>query len=96
MSFLLKGWPAASGDGARPGGAPLPPKAFLGVSSSVDTQVDCVDTTVLNYSDCFLGQSSSVDTQVDCVDTTGCFSQNMLLGQSTSVDTQIMCEAIKH
>ncbi|MQL77233.1 hypothetical protein Taro_009632 [Colocasia esculenta] len=55
---------------------------LLGQSASVDTHVDCVDTT---------GQSSSVDTQVDCVDTTDCFSQNMLLGQSASVDTQVDC-----
>ncbi|MQM19863.1 hypothetical protein Taro_052876 [Colocasia esculenta] len=82
-SFLLKGWPAASGDGATPGRAPFAAKSFSGSCMSlvpfgvqgswlkcVDIQADCVDTTSFNCSDCFLGQSSIVDTQVDCVDTT--------------------------
>ncbi|MQL78839.1 hypothetical protein Taro_011290 [Colocasia esculenta] len=101
-SFLLKGWPAASGDGARPARAPFVAKSFSGScmgllafgvrgswSKCVDTQADCVDTTGFNCSNYFLGQSSSVDTQMDCVDITGCFFQNMLLGQSSSVDTQV-------
>ncbi|MQL81924.1 hypothetical protein Taro_014394 [Colocasia esculenta] len=110
MSFLLKGWHAASGDEARSGKPPFAAKKLLlelyglsclwgrlcrhhrqllqnrllGKRTSVDTQVDCVDTTGrlcrhtgrlcrhhwLLLQNRLLGHSSGVDTQVDCVDTT--------------------------
>ncbi|MQM22166.1 hypothetical protein Taro_055214, partial [Colocasia esculenta] len=68
-SFLLKGWPATSGDGARSGKPPLAAKKLLLEPVCVDTTMESVDTLSQFCKTGLLGTGSSVDTAAGYVDT---------------------------
>ncbi|MQM02563.1 hypothetical protein Taro_035332 [Colocasia esculenta] len=83
MSFLLKGWPATSGDGARSGKPPLAAKKLLlevyGLSClwgtrNMGTNISCKD---------------SVDTTINDVDTMAQSKGRNVKKRSTSVDTSL-------
>ncbi|MQM02520.1 hypothetical protein Taro_035286, partial [Colocasia esculenta] len=68
-SFLLKGWSATSGDGARSGNPLSAAKKVLQEPKCVDTTRECVDTLSHFCKTVLLGTETSVDTAWDYVDT---------------------------